>query len=70
MQCQAGRVTASGALNGSEEEGRQPDCMKLRAALAIQDCLIGEYKILRLVKLKNTNSLYEFVLMADSCLLS
>ena len=30
MQCQAGRVTASGALNGSEEEGRQPDCMKLR----------------------------------------
>jgi len=30
MQCQVDRVTASGALNGSEEEGRRPDCMKLR----------------------------------------
>lgn len=29
MQCQVGRVAASGGLNGSEE-GRQPDCMKLR----------------------------------------
>ena len=27
MQCQVDRVTASGGLNGSEEEGRQPDCM-------------------------------------------
>lgn len=30
MQCQVDRVAASGGLNGSEEEGRQPDCMKLR----------------------------------------
>jgi len=29
-QCQVNRATASGALNGSEEEGRQPDWMKLR----------------------------------------
>lgn len=35
-----------------------------------RDCLIGEYKILRLVKLENTNPLYEFVLIADSYLLS
>lgn len=33
-----------------------------------RDCLT-RYKILRLVKLKNTDLLYEFVLIADSYLL-
>lgn len=34
-QCQVDRATASGALNGSEVEGRQPDWMKLRGRSCI-----------------------------------